>query len=103
LKHADPSQSGKVFHEVRINKDSLLYDILRKELIEVNSSHHQTVCNVGRGLRASALAADGVVEGLELPGRLFVMSVQWHPEGIYRRDHSRKIFEYFIKKAAEYK
>ena len=102
LKHADPQQSGRVFHKVRINKDSTLYKIVKKEVIEVNSSHHQVVNRPGRYLKKVAFAPDGVVEGLEHPGKDFVLSVQWHPEGIYSRSHSKKIFDYFVKKAAKY-
>lgn len=96
LKHADPSQSGRNFHKVRINKDSILYDIIGKEVIEVNSSHHQVVDKIGKRLRDTAFAPDGVIEGLEHIDRNFVLSVQWHPEGIYSRSHSRKLFDYFI-------
>jgi putative glutamine amidotransferase len=42
--------------------------------------HHQAVDKVGDGLIVSAWDADGVVEGLEVPGDNFVVSVQWHPE-----------------------
>jgi putative glutamine amidotransferase len=28
----------------------------------------------------SALDDDGVIEGVEIPGRDFVLAVQWHPE-----------------------
>ncbi|MEE9554874.1 MAG: gamma-glutamyl-gamma-aminobutyrate hydrolase family protein, partial [candidate division Zixibacteria bacterium] len=103
LKHADPKQTAKIFHKARINKDSLLYKIINQEVIEVNSSHHQVVNRPGRNLKAVAFAPDGVVEGLEHQGKDFVMSVQWHPEGIYSRPHSKKLFDYFVKKAAKYK
>jgi putative glutamine amidotransferase len=42
--------------------------------------HHQAVDKVGEGLMVSAWDADGVVEGLEVPGDNFVVAVQWHPE-----------------------
>jgi len=42
--------------------------------------HHQAIDKVGDGLVVSAWDADGVVEGLELPGETFVLAVQWHPE-----------------------
>lgn len=50
-----------------------------REPIAVNSLHHQTVDKVGADLIVSARDADGVVEGLELPGQ-DVLAVQWHPE-----------------------
>lgn len=49
----------------------------------VNSAHHQAVEHLGRGLMASAVSRDGVVEAAEwslkndMP---FLLLVQWHPE-----------------------
>lgn len=51
----------------------------RAEPVTVNSLHHQTVDRVGVGLKVTATDGDGVVEGLEVPGR-DVVAVQWHPE-----------------------
>ncbi|WP_371477731.1 gamma-glutamyl-gamma-aminobutyrate hydrolase family protein [Kitasatospora sp. NBC_00315] len=42
--------------------------------------HHQAVDRLGDGLLATAWSADGTIEALELPGRRFVLGVQWHPE-----------------------
>lgn len=42
--------------------------------------HHQAIDRVGDGLVVSATDADGVVEGLEVPGDAFALAVQWHPE-----------------------
>jgi anthranilate synthase component 2/putative glutamine amidotransferase len=46
----------------------------------VCSIHHQAVGRLGRGLRVSARAPDGLVEALEVPGRRFALGLQWHPE-----------------------
>jgi gamma-glutamyl-gamma-aminobutyrate hydrolase PuuD len=43
-------------------------------------SHHQSVDRLGTGLVATAHAADGVIEAVELPSSRFVLGVQWHPE-----------------------
>jgi putative glutamine amidotransferase len=48
---------------------------------DVNSSHHQSVNEPGRGLRITAHAPDGVVEAVEWTGDTnWVVGVQWHPE-----------------------
>ena len=52
-------------HDLSIRTDSLLWDICRCERIEVNSSHHQAVQRLGKGLMASATSSDGIVEGAE--------------------------------------
>jgi putative glutamine amidotransferase len=49
------------------------------EHAKVNSLHHQTIERLGDGLRASAFASDGVVEGFETTDAE-VLGVQWHPE-----------------------
>ncbi|MDI3418843.1 gamma-glutamyl-gamma-aminobutyrate hydrolase family protein [Streptomyces luteolus] len=46
----------------------------------VPTYHHQAVDRLGRNLVASAYAADGTVEAVELPGLAWVLGVQWHPE-----------------------
>lgn len=48
--------------------------------LAVNSFHHQAVREPAPGLRAVAVAPDGVVEAVESPGHRFVVGVQWHPE-----------------------
>jgi putative glutamine amidotransferase len=48
---------------------------------EVNSSHHQSVLEPGRGLRITAHAPDGVVEAVEwIDDSHWIVGVQWHPE-----------------------
>jgi len=47
----------------------------------VNSWHHQSILEPGRGLRITAHAPDGVVEAVEWVGDAnWVVGVQWHPE-----------------------
>ncbi|MCX4785628.1 gamma-glutamyl-gamma-aminobutyrate hydrolase family protein [Streptomyces sp. NBC_01221] len=46
----------------------------------VPTYHHQCVARLAPGLVASAHAADGTVEAIELPGAQWVLGVQWHPE-----------------------
>jgi putative glutamine amidotransferase len=47
---------------------------------DVVSDHHQAVRSVGRGLRVTATAPDGMVEALEVPDRRLALGLQWHPE-----------------------
>jgi putative glutamine amidotransferase len=103
LAHADSGQTAKVFHDVDLIKDSLLYEIIGKSRITVNSSHHQFVKDLGKGLRAAAVAPDGVLEGMELEKHPFLISVQWHPERIWDNAHSRKLFRAFIAQATNSK
>ncbi|MFI0258137.1 gamma-glutamyl-gamma-aminobutyrate hydrolase family protein [Streptomyces sp. NPDC017056] len=67
-------------HEVKPEPGTLLAELL-PETVSAPTYHHQAADRLGRGLRASAYAADGTIEALELPeADHFVLSVQWHPE-----------------------
>jgi putative glutamine amidotransferase len=54
--------------------------------IRVNSLHHQAIRALGRGLRVTAQAPDGVIEAVELAARRWVLGVQWHPEWLVPED-----------------
>jgi putative glutamine amidotransferase len=97
LKHADKEQTGKVDHKATLLKGSLLHEIIGKTSILVNSSHHQFVKQVGAGLTVSALAPDGVIEAFELDDYPFLIGVQWHPERIFKRQHSQRLFSAFVE------
>jgi putative glutamine amidotransferase len=74
-------------HPVRIAPATRLASILGEDHgVDVPTAHHQAVDVLGDGLVATAWAADGVIEAVELPGTgdgaadPFVLAVQWHPE-----------------------
>ena len=50
--------------------------------LTVNSFHHQAVDpeHLGTGIRVTAVAFDGTVEAVEMPGARMVLGVQFHPE-----------------------
>jgi putative glutamine amidotransferase len=84
--HDPDVQRWETAHDVEILPGTRLRDILGTERVAVNSFHHQAVRDLGQGLVLSARCpADGMVEGLEMPDRRFVVGVQWHPESFW--DH----------------
>ncbi len=87
--HDARSERWERSHEVRMVPGSRLQRILGRERIDVNSFHHQAIDELGRGLVVSARSpADGIVEGVELPARRFVVGVQWHPESFWNQPES---------------
>jgi putative glutamine amidotransferase len=55
--------------------------------VQINTSHHQSVRDLGHGLRVAAVAPDGVIEAVEHePHKHWVVGVQWHPERM--KDHA---------------
>ena len=88
-------------HEVLVEPDTILHEVMGKDRIDVNSMHHQCVDKVGAGLRVCATAPDGVIEGLER-AEGFVLGVQWHPEHIWRvSEDSFKLFKALVEAAAK--
>ncbi len=80
LAHEQPNPRSEPGHAVSIEPGTLLARIAGTETIPVNSAHHQAVKSIPAPARVNALAPDGVIEGIELPGRRFCLGVQWHPE-----------------------
>jgi gamma-glutamyl-gamma-aminobutyrate hydrolase PuuD len=77
--HKCPKQRD--VHPVNIAAGSMLESILGRNGYIVNSRHHQCAGKVASELVVAATSPeDGVVEALELPGKRFVLAVQWHPE-----------------------
>ena len=92
------SDRGLPAHRVIIEPGTMLAGIAKKESWEVNSRHHQAVARLGKGLRICAKdAKDGTIEGIELPGRRYVLAVQWHPENQADDREQRKLFASFAQ------
>ncbi len=88
IKH-DYFQTGErsyVPHTVEVNPDSQLASIVGRETLSVNSLHHQGVRDIAPDLAVTAVAPDGLVEGLEVAGHPFAVGVQWHPENLIQND-----------------
>lgn len=100
LKHEQGIPLERSSHTIQIEENSTLSRLItNKEVIRVNSHHHQAIKKIGDNLKPTAWAKDGVVECIEdTRDNRFVVGVQWHPELSWRSDElSRKIFETFIK------
>jgi putative glutamine amidotransferase len=95
VEHDGSGPRFRLAHRVEVTASSRLFQILGRDTLSVNSSHHQAVDRIGEGLVVCARCPeDGVVEGLEMPGRRFVVAVQWHPESFWNRTESfRRLFE----------
>ncbi len=91
-----------IAHQAAIEPNSELAQIVGREELLVNSSHHQSAEKVGDGLRIVARCpADGIIEAIEgtNPDH-FVLAVQWHPERSFDGDPaSQKVFAALIEAA----
>jgi putative glutamine amidotransferase len=90
-------------HEVRVTEGTRLAELMGAGSLRVNSMHHQGVKTLGRGLRPTAVAPDGLVEAIEGDREGYLLAVQWHPEALTDNDpRTRAIFSDFIAAAAEW-
>jgi putative glutamine amidotransferase len=71
-----------LYHTVKIEKNTKLFEIFEEETLKVNSFHHQAVRKLGQDLKVTALSKDGIIEAVEGLSERFLVAVQWHPEDL---------------------
>jgi putative glutamine amidotransferase len=92
--HVD-GHAGDRPREVRTASGSVVRRALGDRPVVV-SDHHQAVRRLGRGLRVTATAPDGLPEAIEVPGRRLALGLQWHPE----RGGGRELADALVAAAA---
>jgi putative glutamine amidotransferase len=94
-------------HEIRIEEDSRLHDLLGAAVHPVNSLHHQALDRLAPELRVSARAGDGIIEAVELrppaDRERFLIGVQFHPEDLTEHASIRRLFAAFVEAGARYR
>lgn len=85
--HSRPEENQELenMHRIMFTEDNPLAEIFGVNWLCVNSSHHQAVKKLGRGLKACAFADDGIMEAIccEDLKKRFLVGVQWHPERLF--------------------
>ena len=100
LQHTRTAEGQRVRHQVTFTQDSPLKDIFGCEAMETNSSHHQAVNQLGKGLKAIAHTSDGVVEAIcGTDSSRFLFGIQWHPEAIQFEGTQLNIFKALVTAA----
>jgi gamma-glutamyl-gamma-aminobutyrate hydrolase PuuD len=80
LKHFQETAEERPSHLVDVEPGTILAEIVGQKSVRTNTYHHQAVKAVAPGFRVSAVAKDGIVEGVESTRHSYVVGVQWHPE-----------------------
>ena len=75
LEHEQPTDPASTWHAVHLERNA--GKLVWKDEIQVNSTHHQVIDDLGRCTLVGA--PDGIVEAIEL-SELTCVGVQWHPE-----------------------
>lgn len=102
VKHMDPLRKFDIVHQVTVQPDTALAEILGSGRVGVNSTHHQAVDRIAPTLKATAVSEDGFVEALEYREEgPFCVAVQWHPERLTHLAGQRGLFQALIQAATE--
>lgn len=81
IQHLQKWRRDYLTHQVEVKEGTRLSSLLGAGGVMTNSMHHQAVKDLGKGLKVSATARDGVVEAIEDEAGL-ILAVQWHPESL---------------------
>lgn len=86
---------SRIAHNITIDNNSKLYEILKKDTIMVNSIH--TYISSEDEIKEYKVVAtcpiDNTVEAIELPNKKFIIGIKWHPELM---PEMNEIFKSFI-------
>lgn len=97
--HSQKQNRDYLMHEVQIDEDSRLCELLGTTSIYTNTMHHQCVKEPGEGLRITARTRDGIPEAMETADGQFIL-VQWHPEELtVSEPRMRSLFYDLVKRA----
>jgi putative glutamine amidotransferase len=68
-------------HDVQLDAGSLAAQAAGTELTTTKSHHHQAIDRLGEGLVITGHSTlDQLPEAIEMPGSIYMLGVQWHPE-----------------------
>lgn len=96
-KHYMKPPYDRISHYVNIKENTMLFDIIGKKRIGVNSYHHQAIKVLSPEFREMAVSDDGIIEAIYMPESSFIVGVQWHPEFNYKTDvNSAKLVSSFV-------
>ena len=85
-------------HGVQLSAGGRLIELAGTAELMVNSLHGQGIDRPAPDLLVEAVAPDGQIEAVSLPGARFVVGVQWHPEyKALENPFSRALFAAFAQ------
>jgi len=102
LEHRVVNKNWSPRHDVTIDRGTILSATMGSTNVRTNSSHKQSVNQIGRGLNVIARAEDGVVEAIDDPTFPLFLGVQWHPERQHDEAEQLALFKLLVEKAREW-
>jgi putative glutamine amidotransferase len=84
LKHRQDTPKWQPTHEVSVEDGSYIAEVMDRELVKVNSYHHQGIKDLAEGLVVTGRSSDGVIEAVEAGdiSERWLLGVQWHAEAM---------------------
>lgn len=88
------NSKDKYVHKIKINRNTKLYEIIKKDEIFVNSRHNYHIDRTD--LIVSATSLDNYIEAVEYKDKKCILGFQFHPEDLFDDENIKKIFDYFF-------
>jgi putative glutamine amidotransferase len=85
---------------VRLEPDSRLAGVCRRDRLLVNSLHHQAVDRAGVALEVVGRDRDHIAQAFESTDGRPILGVQWHPEYLFYLPSQLAIFRWLVHTAA---
>jgi len=104
IDHDPAGKRADRVHRVDVDAGTKLAQALGSTLLFTNSSHHQSIDQIGGDLRVTGRSEDDIVEGVESADPAWWMvGVQWHPEELIGtvEDWDRRLFGAFAEAVRE--
>lgn len=91
---------NQLYHTITIHDHTILRTLFKEKILSVNSFHHQCIKDLGRDVIVSALAEDGIIEGIEVKGNKNIIGIQCHPEDLTEEYPKFVVlFRYIVERA----
>lgn len=102
IRHRQETPKWQPTHEVEFYSRTCAAEISGRDVIKVNSYHHQAVRDLSGELIVSACSSDGIVEAVESRdlSDQWIVAVQWHAEAMRETgEEQRSFFEAHVAEA----
>jgi len=97
--HAPNMQTILPRKRVEIVEGSKLHETLDVSALTVNSLHHQSVDQLGEGVRTVARDEHDIAQAIEIEGPIWRLGVQWHPEFLFYQAAHLRLFRKLVTQA----
>jgi putative glutamine amidotransferase len=100
INHEQPDPKCQPTHDILIQEDTILSELSEERIVKVNTTHHQAIDRLAKGLTISALAPDGIIEAIESRDYKFLVGVQWHAE-YQNTELDHNLFKRFVEASSK--